>query len=119
MIGEIISKDLNPTPQEGDVIKFTRRRSEDGNIYPYHLETTKVFKNGVEIFFRPIKPYDTRRIQKMFYSLSEKSIHNRYHGAIKILSYNTAQTMTNIDYNKEMVLEDLIDYTKRSRRMGS
>ena len=24
-----------------------------------------------------------------------------------------------IDYNKEMVLEDLIDYTKRSRRMGS
>ncbi len=82
---------------------------EDGNIYPHHLETTKVFNNSVEIFFRPIKPYDTRRIQKMFYSLSEKSIHNRYHGAIKILSYNTAQTMTNINYNKEMAIVGIVD----------
>jgi len=81
---------------------------EDGGIYPHHLETTQWFKDGLEVFFRPIKPYDIRRVQRMFYSLSPKSIRNRYHGTIKILSYNDVQTMTNIDYKREMAIVGFI-----------
>ena len=32
MISEIISKDLEPKVQEGDIVKFKRRKPEDSNI---------------------------------------------------------------------------------------
>jgi len=32
MIDEILSKDLKPKPQEGEIVKFMRRKPEDGNI---------------------------------------------------------------------------------------
>jgi methionyl-tRNA formyltransferase len=32
MISEIISKDLEPKAQEGDIVKFKRRKPEDGNM---------------------------------------------------------------------------------------
>ncbi|MCP4707315.1 MAG: GNAT family N-acetyltransferase, partial [Planctomycetes bacterium] len=81
---------------------------ENGDIYPHHFETTQKFQDGLQVFFRPIKPYDNRRVQQMFYSLSEKSIRLRYHGAIKILSFDDAQTMTNIDYKQDMAIVGLV-----------
>lgn len=32
MIEEIVSRELQPVPQEGNVVTFTRRRPEDGNL---------------------------------------------------------------------------------------
>jgi methionyl-tRNA formyltransferase len=32
MISEIISKNIEPKPQEGEIVKFKRRKPEDGNI---------------------------------------------------------------------------------------
>ncbi len=32
MIGEILKKDLKPTPQRGEVVKFLRRKPEDGDL---------------------------------------------------------------------------------------
>lgn len=89
---------------------------EGGNIYPHNLEISKTLKNGLKIFFRPVKPYDTRRRQQMFYSLSPKTIRDRYHATIKTLSYDEAQNLTNIDYKKEMAIVALIG-PKGSRKM--
>ena len=87
-----------------------------GNIYPHHFKISKEFKNNLEVFFRPFKPYDIRRIQQMFYSLSSKSVRNRYHGTIKTMTYEVAQNLTNIDYEQEMAIVGIIG-TRGSREI--
>lgn len=83
-------------------------QTEAALTYPHHFETTKTFKGGEEVFFRPIKPTDVGRMQRMFYSLSKEIIHMRYHGAIKTLSEPTAILLCNIDYTKDMAIVGLV-----------
>ncbi|MCK4944553.1 MAG: hypothetical protein KAS65_13300 [Candidatus Aminicenantes bacterium] len=81
---------------------------ESGMVYPHHYECTHTFKGGLEVFFRPIKPSDARRMQLTFYSLSLETIRMRYHGSIKKLSNETAQMLCNIDYSKDMAIVGLV-----------
>ena len=62
----------------------------------------------LEVFFRPVKPSDARRFQKMFYSLSEETIRMRYHGSITTLTNETVQKIVNIDYSEEVAIVGLI-----------
>jgi len=78
-----------------------------GCIYPHHYEMNQTFKDGLEIFFRPIKPSDMRRLKEMFYSLSPDTIRMRYHGTVKYLPQETLMELTNIDYSKDMVIVGL------------
>lgn len=82
--------------------------SESGMVYPHHYECTHTFKGGLEVFFRPIKPSDARRLQLMFYSLSSETIRMRYHGSIKKLTNEMAQMLANIDYSRDMAIVGLI-----------
>jgi len=87
-----------------------------GMIYPHHYELAHTFKGGLEVFFRPIKPEDARRLQLMFYSLSPETVRMRYHGTIKQLTNKTAQMLSNIDYSKDMAIVGLIG-PRENRRM--
>jgi len=80
---------------------------EHGGIYPHHYELSHTFKGGLEVFFRPIKPSDTRRMKEMFYSLSPDTVRMRYHATIKYLPDDTLMELTNIDYAKDMVIVGL------------
>ena len=80
---------------------------EHGCVYPHHYETTHTFKNNLEVFFRPIKPSDMRRMKEMFYSLSPDTIRMRYHATIKYLPEETLMELTNIDYSRDMVIVGL------------
>lgn len=77
---------------------------EHGSLYPHHYEFHHVFAEGVQVFFRPVKPLDARQIQRMFYTLSGESIRMRYHGMIKSLTNEAAQEMANIDYSRDMAI---------------
>jgi len=77
---------------------------ESGCVYPHQYEFHYTFTDGLEVFFRPVKPSDAKSIQRMFYTLSEESIRMRYHGIIKTLSNVMAQKMANIDYSKDMAM---------------
>ncbi len=81
---------------------------ESGSLYPHHYEFHHTFSGGLEVFFRPMKPTDVRRIQKLFYSLSLATIRQRYHGAIKILSNESAQKLANVDYSQDMAIIGLV-----------
>lgn len=75
---------------------------ESGCIYPKHYEFTHKLEDGREIFFRPLRPTDARRLQRLFYSLSSEDVRLRYHGTIKTLSNKVAQKMAAVDYSTDM-----------------
>ena len=81
---------------------------ENGCVYPHHYETSRSFEGGLEVFFRPVKPSDTRRIQKLFHSLSPETVRNRWHASLNSLSRSTLMEITNIDYAKDMAIVGLV-----------
>ncbi len=88
---------------------------ESGGVYPDRYEFTHTFKDNTEVFFRPVRPSDARRLQRLFYSLSPKDRRLRYHGTIKALTNEAAQRMANVDYSQDMALLGLVG-PKRNRR---
>jgi acetoin utilization deacetylase AcuC-like enzyme/acyl-CoA hydrolase len=79
-----------------------------GCVYPHQYEFTRAFKDGTEIFFRPVRPSDARRLQQLFYSLSPEARRMRYHGTIKALSNETAQRMAAVDYSQDIAMVGLV-----------
>ena len=78
---------------------------------PYSInEPISIDSHSTElsVYFRPVKPSDARRVQRMFYSLSEETIRMRYHGAVKTLTAENLQSITNIDYNQDVAIIGLI-----------
>ncbi|MBN2492542.1 MAG: hypothetical protein JXQ29_16965 [Planctomycetes bacterium] len=82
--------------------------SEPGWVYPHHYEFHRTFAGGLEVFFRPVKPFDARRLQQLFYSLSPESIRLRYHGMIRTLPDREAQKIASVDYSRDMALIGLV-----------
>ncbi len=81
---------------------------ESGCVYPDQYEFTHTFADGLEVFFRPVKPTDAKRLQRMFYSLSPETIRSRYHGSIRTMTSQAAQELANIDYSKDMAIIGLV-----------
>ena len=77
-------------------------------VYPRELETWATFE-GVEIFFRPIKPTDEPLMQDLFYSLSEESIYYRFFSRARIMSHAQVQRFTTIDYRKELAIVGVVE----------
>lgn len=88
---------------------------EAGSVYPDQFEFTHVF-GDTEVFFRPVRPCDAKRLQRMFYSLSPKAKRMRYHGTIKALSNETAQRIAAVDYSQDMAIVGLVG-PKRNRQI--
>ncbi len=83
-------------------------------IYPCELETPVTFR-GERIFFRPIKATDESMMQDFFYSLSERSIYQRYFSVLRAMPHQTVQTTTTIDYEQEMAIVGLVRKEGRER----
>ena len=70
-------------------------------IYPVELEHTMEF-GDLELFFRPVKPSDERKLQEFLYQLSEKSVYQRFFHKMKAFPHELAQDMVSIDYREKM-----------------
>jgi GNAT superfamily N-acetyltransferase len=77
-------------------------------VYPRELETRATF-DGVEVFFRPIKPTDEPLMQDLFYSLSEESIYYRFFTSMVIMPHAQVQRFTTIDYQKELAIVGVVE----------
>ena len=84
-------------------------------IYPAELETYATFKDGVEVFFRPIKPTDEAMMQELFYSLSEDSIYYRFFHRTQVMPHKKVQRFTTIDYQKDMAIVGLVEEEGREK----
>ncbi len=73
--------------------------------YPDHLEAYRTTKKGLELFFRPVKISDEPLIKDFFYSLSDKSIYQRF---LTLRRHIPREEIQNkyvvIDYTREMIL---------------
>ncbi|MDJ0767055.1 MAG: GNAT family N-acetyltransferase [Myxococcota bacterium] len=88
---------------------------ENGCVYPSKYEFTHVFKGGLEVFFRPVKPSDAYNLQRLFYQLSPEARRLRYHGTIKKLSIETAQSMAAVDYSQDMAIVGLVGHGRSAK----
>jgi len=81
---------------------------ETGCVYPHQYEFSQTCEDGTEIRYRPVRPCDAHRLQRMFYSLSPETIRMRYHGTVKALSHEMAQELAAIDYSRDMAIVGLV-----------
>jgi len=83
-------------------------------IYPSDLETTSIFRGEV-VFVRPIKATDESMMQDFFYSLSDRSIYQRYFSPLRAMPHQTIQAMTTIDYEQDMAIVGVVRKEGRER----
>lgn len=86
--------------------------------YPQKYETTAVFKDGLQVEFRPIRPTDEALLKELFYSHSPETILNRYFTLIEHLSHEQVQKLVTLDYSNEMALVGIVPAEGRERMIA-
>ncbi len=73
--------------------------------YPRELETYRTLKDGSVILFRPVKISDEPLIKDFFYSLSDRSVYQRFLSVRRDMPHSEIQkSFVVIDYTKGMVI---------------
>ncbi len=78
-----------------------------GLPYPEELETYEELDDTM-VYFRPVKPTDEPMLKDLFYSLSEKSIYNRFMSMKTKMPHRELQPFANIDYDTEMAVVGIV-----------
>ena len=82
--------------------------------YPRELEQTATLRDGREIRLRPIRPEDAPTLQQLFHSLTPEDRRKRMFSSMSELPDELAARLTQIDYDREMVLVALDPDNPRS-----
>ncbi len=94
--------------KEQGLIGFERTLGEAVKaVYPVRLEET-IEVNDEEIFIRPAKPVDERRIQEHYYTLPKEDVVSRFFGQKTIFARKDVELRSQIDYVNSMTLVAVI-----------
>jgi acyl-CoA hydrolase/RimJ/RimL family protein N-acetyltransferase len=77
-----------------------------GRPYPVQLERA-ITINGTSVRIRPLKPTDEDMLKEFFYSLSEKSVYDRFMSYEKMMPREIRNLM-NVDYSGRMAMVALV-----------
>ena len=72
--------------------------------YPAYLESSWQFTGGTNFTIRPVRPEDAEMIQKFVQSLSSDARYKRFMHAMNELSLSALARLTQIDYDRALVL---------------
>ncbi len=72
--------------------------------YPKELEETVTLPNGRELLLRPVLPEDEPSLHALVLRTSPEDLRLRFFQPIRELSHQTAASLTQIDYHREMAL---------------
>lgn len=86
--------------------------------YPEALETYRTTKTGLRVFLRPVKISDEPLLKEFFYSLSDKSMYQRFASARKDMPHKRLQEFVAIDYSKETVILALVGQEEKEVVVG-
>ncbi len=89
--------------------------AESGTLYPEKLACTHVFKDGLSVYFRAIKPSDEEKMRQLFYHFSDKAVYYRYFSEIKAMPHVKLQEYVNVDYRNTLSIVGLIEEEGRER----
>ncbi|HQV30971.1 MAG TPA: GNAT family N-acetyltransferase [Calditrichia bacterium] len=85
--------------------------------YPHEYETTQTNRADQQIFYRPVKPTDEAMLKEMFYSLSRKTIFQRYMFSRTAMPHAKMQKLCNVDYKKNMTLVAILNDDSADERI--
>jgi acyl-CoA hydrolase/GNAT superfamily N-acetyltransferase len=71
-----------------------------GHLYPGHIQDLRMFKEGVVLRFRAIRPSDEEEMRRLFYRFSEESIYYRYFTHLRAMPHSKMQAYVNVDYKR-------------------
>ncbi len=83
--------------------------SDSGSLYPQKIACPHIFKNGLTIRFRAIKPSDEEGMRKLFYRFSDNAVYYRYFSAIKSMPHRKMQEYVNVDYQRIMSIVGTVE----------
>ncbi|MCL2711994.1 MAG: GNAT family N-acetyltransferase [Methanomassiliicoccaceae archaeon] len=95
------AKLLDDAVKHGYLPEDQSRRPYTGKPYPSEFEFYEMFGN-LELFIRPVKPTDEDMMRELFYSFSEKTIHQRFMSMRVIQPRLERMSHVNIDYDTTM-----------------
>ena len=95
------SKLLDEAVKLGYLPEDQSKRPYTGKPYPKEFEFSEVF-NGTRVFIRPLKPTDEDMMKELFYSFSEKTIHQRFMSTRVIQPRFERMSQVNVDYDTTM-----------------
>ncbi len=87
-------------------------------IYPEGLETFRRSRTGLDIFLRPVKISDEPLLKELFYSLSDRSMYQRFASARKDMPHARLQEFVAVDYSRSMVILALVSRGEREMAVG-
>jgi len=67
--------------------------------YPYNVETTKMFRDSLEVRIRPIKPSDEDMMRRLFYQFSDEARYFRYFTRKALMPHKEMQKYVSVDYD--------------------
>ncbi len=88
--------------------------SADPNPYPVELEARRRF-GDLEVFFRPLKASDERRLKDLFYSQSRETTLMRFGIPLKRLDEKQFQELACIDFRNSMAIGAFVKKNGRER----
>ena len=90
----------------------------DKGRYPECLETVKTTKKEVHIFLRPVKIADEPLLKNFFYSLSDRSLHQRFFSWRTDMPHDRLQDFVVIDYTREMSILAIVGDVENETIVG-
>jgi len=76
--------------------------SESAHLYPMEIATEHVFKDGLKIRLRAIKPSDEEAMRRLFYRFSNTAVYRRFLFPISTMPHDKIQGYVNVDYGQVM-----------------
>jgi acyl-CoA hydrolase/GNAT superfamily N-acetyltransferase len=82
--------------------------SESAQLYPMDVATEHIFKDGLRVRFRAIKPSDEEAMRRLFYRFSNQTVLRRFFYPISTMPHNKMQEYVNVDYSHMMSVVALV-----------
>ena len=82
---------------------------ESAQLYPMDIATEHIFKNGLKVRFRAIKPSDEEAMRRLFYRFSKQTVFRRFLFPISTMPHNKMQEYVNVDYSNMMSVVALVN----------
>ena len=90
----------------------------EGGEYPEHLETYRTTRSELTMLFRPVKVSDEPLLKDLFYSLSDRSLYQRFVSARKDMPHEKLQEFAVIDYTKQMSILTVMQKKGKETAIG-
>lgn len=83
--------------------------ADDPDDYPHELRELAFLDDGTQVLFRPIRPDDAQRLERLFYRLSPRSLYLRFFTPMARPNAAMIRRLSTVDYTDRLALVAVID----------